>query len=440
MKYIKPTKKKIFLFLVICFMVLTITYLRILFTLPNQITLFENKEYNYNFKSPFLVNLEAENDDILIFESEDSKVSDDKNGSNDNIMIKAKKLGRTTLSLRLFGLIPIKTMQVDVVPYKEVVACGNTVGVKIKVNGILVIGISDVETVDGQRMLPARDSGLKPGDLIVEVNNQKVESAYDLMSQIENSQGQKISIKYKRGNSYNNTKVTPVMAVEDKKYRIGMWVRDSTAGIGTLTFYDPQTKGFGALGHGITDIDTGAIMPVGKGEIIESNILTIKKGTKGNPGELKGILIEDTEPLGIISKNSQYGIYGTLNDKAINIFSRKQYPIALRNDIKTGPAKILANIDGKSVVEYDIEIEKVSKKSANGLKGMIIKVTDQRLLDAIGGIVQGMSGSPILQDGKLIGAVTHVLVNDPTRGYGILIEWMVKNMTDANIQSFERAS
>lgn len=439
MKYIKPTKRKVILFLVICFAVMTITYLRMLFSLPNQITLFENKEYNYNFKSPFLVNLEAENDEILIFESKDSKVSNKKNGFNDSIMIKAKKLGRTSLSLRLFGLIPIKTMQVDVVPYKEVIACGNTVGVKIKVDGILVIGLSDVETVNGERLLPARDSGLKPGDLIVEVNNKKIENAYELMSEIDNSQGQRISIKYKRGNSYNNTKVTPVMAVEDKKYRVGMWVRDSTAGIGTLTFYDPQSKGFGALGHGITDIDTGTIMPVDKGEIIESNILTIKKGTKGNPGELKGILIEDTEPLGIIRKNSQYGIYGTLHERAINTFPKKLYPIALRNDIKTGPAKILANIDGKSVVEYDIEVEKVSKKSANGLKGMIIKVTDQRLLDATGGIVQGMSGSPILQDGKLIGAVTHVLVNDPTRGYGILIEWMVKNMTDANLQSYDMA-
>lgn len=440
MKYIKPTKRKIILFLVMCFVVLTITYLRILFALPNQITLFENKEYNYNFKSPFLVNLEAENDEILIFQSKDSKVSNKKYGLNDNIMIKAKKLGRTSLSLRLFGLIPIKTMQVDVVPYKEVIACGNTVGVKIKMDGILVIGLSDVETIDGQRLLPARESGLKPGDLIVEVNKKKMESAYDLISQIDKSQGQKISIKYKRGNTYNYTKVTPVMAVEDKKYRIGMWVRDSTAGIGTLTFYDPQSKGFGALGHGITDIDTGAIIPVDRGEIIESNILTIKKGAKGNPGELKGILIEDTEPLGIIRKNSQYGIYGTLHDKAVSIFSKQQYPIALRNDIKIGPAKILANIDGKSVVEYDIEIEKVSKKSANGLKGMIIKVTDQRLLDATGGIVQGMSGSPILQDGKLIGAVTHVLVNDPTRGYGILIEWMVKNMTDVGLQSLEAAS
>lgn len=217
-------------------------------------------------------------------------------------------------------------------------------------------------------------------------------------------------------------------------------MRDSTAGIGTLTFYDPVTKGFGALGHGITDIDTGAIMPVQRGELVESNILTVKKGTKGNPGELKGVLIEDSGVLGTIVKNSHYGIYGTLNDAALDKFPNVKYPIALRNDIKVGPATILANIDGKKVEEYSIEIEKVSRKSANGLKGMVIRVTDDRLLEATGGIVQGMSGSPILQDGKLVGAVTHVLVNDPARGYGILIEWMIKNMADANLQNVEMAN
>lgn len=440
MKYIRPTKRKFIVFLAICFIILTVTYIRTIFNVPSQITLFENQEYVYNFKSPFLVNIEADNNDILIFESKDTKVSSNQHQLNDQIMLKAKKLGRANLSLRLFGLIPLKTMHVDVVPYKEVIACGNTVGVKIKVNGILVIGLSDVETVDGSRILPAKDSGIKPGDLIVEVNSNKIHGVHDLVSEIERSKGEDIWVKYKRGNSYNNTKMKPVVSVDDKKYHVGMWVRDSTAGIGTLTFYDPVSKGFGALGHGITDIDTGSLMPVDKGEIIESNILAIKKGTRGNPGELKGILIEDRDSLGMISKNSEYGIYGTLNDGALNKFSSKTYPIALRNQIKVGPATILANIDGKKVEEYDIEIQKVSKRSANGLKGMIIKVTDKRLLDTTGGIVQGMSGSPILQDGKLVGAVTHVLVNDPTRGYGIFIEWMVKNMADANHQSLQKAS
>lgn len=444
MKFIKPAKKKLIIFFSACAAILSIAYIRLISVFPNQLTLFENQEYIYKFKSPLLVNLvnfKSDNNDILIFDSEDIKINnDDYKDTKNKVMFKASKLGRTSLSLKLLGLIPLKTMYVDVVPYKEVVACGNTVGVKIKVDGILVIGLSDVETPDGRRLIPARDSGLKPGDLIVEVNNNKVDTAYDLMNEVENSMGENIWVKYKRGNSYNNTKVTPVKSAEDNKYRVGMWVRDSTAGIGTLTFYDPVTKGFGALGHGITDIDTGAIMPVQRGELVESNILTVKKGTKGNPGELKGVLIEDSGVLGTIVKNSHYGIYGTLDDAALDKFPNVKYPIALRNDIKVGPATILANIDGKKVEEYSIEIEKVSRKSANGLKGMVIRVTDDRLLEATGGIVQGMSGSPILQDGKLVGAVTHVLVNDPARGYGILIEWMIKNMADANLQNVEMAN
>ncbi|MFZ5988853.1 MAG: SpoIVB peptidase [Bacillota bacterium] len=439
MNYMKPTRRKLIVFLLICFVILTITYARAIFTVPSQITLFENQEYVYNFKSPFLVNIEADNNDVLIFESEDTKVSKGHYKLSSPIMFKAKKMGRVNLSMRLFGLIPLKTMRVDVVPYKEVVACGNTIGVKIRINGVLVIGLSDIETIDGKKVLPARESGIKPGDLIVEVNKNKLSNIYDLTKEIEKSNGGDILVKYKRGNSFNSTKVKPVISVDDKKYHVGMWVRDSTAGIGTLTFYDPKSKGFGALGHGITDIDTGALMPVDKGEIIESNILAIKKGSRGNPGELKGILIEDRDELGVINKNSEYGIYGSLNDAAFNKFSRKLYPIALRSQVKTGHATILANIDGKSVEEYDIEIQKISKNSTNGLKGMIIKVTDLRLLDKTGGIVQGMSGSPIIQDGKLVGAVTHVLVNDPTRGYGIFIEWMIKNMTAANQIRLENA-
>ena len=257
-------------------------YIKMIFALPNQITLFENREYIYGFRNPILVNIKAENDGLLIFDNKDTPAYKKGMGVGNNIMLKAQKLGETSLSLRLFGIIPIKTMHVDVVPYKEVVACGNTVGVKIKADGILIIGLSDVISVNGKRMIPAKESGLKPGDLILEVNNRHMGSALDLMEEIDKSLGTEISIKYKRGSNYNHTKIVPVISSEDKKYRVGMWVRDNAAGIGTLTFYDPQSKGFGALGHGITDIDTGTIMPVGKGEIIESNILTIKRSTSGN--------------------------------------------------------------------------------------------------------------------------------------------------------------
>ncbi len=430
MKYTRSTGRKLFVFLSICFVILALTYVRAIYSLPNQLTLFENQEYIYNFKSPFLVNIETDNNDMLMFESCDNKVKGSYYKLSDPIMFKTKKMGRVMLNIKLFGLIPLKTLQVDIVPNKELVACGNTIGVKLKVNGILVIGLSDVTTTDGKKEFPAKNSGIKAGDLIVEINKKRIDTIEELINEIDACNGDNILVKYKRENTFNNILIRPVISIEDNKYRTGMWVRDSTAGIGTLTFYDPDSKGFGALGHGITDIDTGILMPVEKGEIVESNILAIKKGKQGSPGELKGVLIEDRNELGIISRNSRHGIYGKLNDNALTRFGTQKYPIGLRSEVKVGPAVIFANIDGKEVQTYDIEIVKLSNKSTSGSKGMIIKVTDERLLEATGGIVQGMSGSPVIQDGKLVGAVTHVLVNDPTRGYGIFIEWMVRNITD----------
>lgn len=276
--------------------------------------------------------------------------------------------------------------------------------------------------------------------MILEVSGKKIDNTEDLITEIDNSNGEGIKVKYKRGNKVAALTVKPIKSVEDNKYHVGMWVRDSTAGIGTLTFYDPKSNGFGALGHGITDIDTGALMPVENGEIVESNILTIIKGRSGNPGELKGVLIEEKRELGLIKINSPYGIYGTLNKDALGKFPNKLYPVGLRSDVEVGRATILANIDGKTIEEYEIEIQKISKNTTNRQKGMVIRIKDSRLLEQTGGIVQGMSGSPIIQNGKLIGAVTHVLVNDPTRGYGIFIENMLKNVVNDRQYSMELAS
>ncbi|HHY24219.1 MAG TPA: SpoIVB peptidase, partial [Clostridiaceae bacterium] len=205
--------------------------------------------------------------------------------------------------------------------------------------------------------------------------------------------------------------------------------------------YEPDTLCFGSLGHGITDIDTGVLMSVKWGEILDANILAIKKSENGTPGELKGIFDEDKNKFGIVDVNSIYGIYGKLYNPIIGIdmMSKRLYPIAVKNQIKEGSATILANIMGKQVNEYEIEIQKVSTRNANGSKGMVIKITDKRLLEATGGIVQGMSGSPIIQDGRIVGAITHVLVNDPTRGYGIFIECMIKKMQENSAINMRKA-
>jgi stage IV sporulation protein B len=423
-------KKKLAIFLVVCFLVMFVSYMRTFFVVPGEITLLEGEEYIYNFKSPFLVSVKA--DRIGVVKLNNGVVG--KNASyyklSSPLMLKPQKYGSVILNMRVFGLIPLRNIKVDIVQNKKVIACGNTVGVKLKINGILVIGVSDVETDDGKRVLPTRQSSIKTGDLITGVNDVNISGIGELSREIEKSKGNKIVVKYRRGNKYENAEIIPVKSVDDKKYHIGLWVRESTAGIGTLTFLDPDTNSFGALGHGITDIDTGTLMPIKSGEILESRILAIKKGKPGQPGELRGVFIEDKNKLGTINDNCEYGIYGKCNEGSVERINHKLYPIALRSQIKEGPAVIMSNINGKKVEEYDIEIVKVSRQNSEGSKGMIIKVTDTRLLNATGGIVQGMSGSPIIQNGRIIGAVTHVLVNDPTKGYGIFIERMIKNMQE----------
>lgn len=439
MKHVKSTRGKLGIFLLICFVIMAITYIRVILDLPNQLTIFESQEYVYNLESPFFVDIQADKNDIIRLENNKSKKNSLVKLINP-ILIKPQRLGTVNISMSILGFIPIKTVQVDVVPYHEVVACGNTIGVKLKIEGILVVGMSDIETLEGKKELPAKKAGIKAGDLIIAVNGKNINSTEALIEEIDQSNGEDIKVKYKRDNKTCVVTIKPIKSVEDNKYHLGMWVRDSTAGIGTLTFYDPKNNAFGALGHGITDIDTGALMPVENGEIVESSILTIIKGRSGNPGELKGVLIEERRELGIIRKNSPYGIYGILNKDMLSKFPNKLYPVGLRNEVALGSAVILANIDGKAIEEYEIEIQKISQKPSNKQKGMVIKIKDNELLEKTGGIVQGMSGSPIIQNGKLIGAVTHVLVNDPTRGYGIFIENMLKNAVDSQQHSLDNAS
>lgn len=426
--------KKVFIIIFSSILVsLCAIYLNVLLSIPGELVLIKGEESIYNFRSPFIINIKADREGMLKINGGDIKATGNNIVLSKPLSFSTEENGSVNLDLKLFGLLPVKTVKVDIVTENQVAACGNTIGVKMYTDGILVIGVSDVETLDGQKIVPSRDTGFKPGYLILKVNDIIMKSIDDLIYEIDKCSGKPLKILYKYGNKIGTAYIRPVKAIDDKRFHIGLWVRDSTAGIGTLTFYDPQTNCFGALGHGITDIDTGMLMPVETGEILESNILGVKIGKSGVPGELKGIFIEDTM-LGIIEKNSETGIYGKLTGNSAKKLIGKLYPIGLKSDITEGPGSILSNIDGTAINEYKIEIQKVSRQSTNGSKGMIIKITDEELLSATGGIVQGMSGSPILQNGKIIGAVTHVLINDPTRGYGIFIETMLKNVTGNNVQ------
>jgi stage IV sporulation protein B len=261
------------------------------------------------------------------------------------------------------------------------------------------------------------------GDIITHIGNTKVSTNEQVQKAVQNADSE-ITVRIRRQGKPMQVNITPVRCIDGSCYMLGIWIRDSMAGIGTLTFYDPETKVFGALGHGISDVDTLELMPLSSGSIMYSTVKSIQKGVAGTPGELKGDfnLIKDA---GVLYSNSDCGIFGKLNDLSL-VKEAKAVPVASKNEIVKGKISILSNVSGDTVESYDAEIIKIYSDEGQPSRNMMIKITDERLIALTGGIVQGMSGSPILQDGKLIGAVTHVLVNDPKRGYGIFIENMLE--------------
>lgn len=344
---------------------------------------------------------------------------------SNNIFIKDSKIVKDKLELKFLGLIPIKSVSVSKVKDLEVYPGGMNVGIKISTKGVLVVGHSDIESTEGKIESPAKASGIEVGDIITKIDGKEIENSRDLSKKISNVDKEKISIEYLRNGISDEKEVQ--LKKENNEYKLGLWVRDSTAGIGTLTFYDKNTNLFGALGHPITDGDTNRPFTIKEGNLLNSSIISIKKGEKGAPGELKGLFVNEKENIGKIDKNTESGIFGTGSDKLINGTYNKPLRVGFRSEIKEGAAKIITTIDEEGPKEYDIEIIKLLPQEEPGAKSMVIKVVDQNLLEKTGGIVQGMSGSPIIQDNKLIGAVTHVLINKPDVGYGIYIEWMLKD-------------
>ncbi len=340
--------------------------------------------------------------------------------------------GKTVANLKILGVIPVKKITLNVLPEIRLIPSGEAIGVKIESQGLLVVGLSSITDIHGKKHSPATDAGFEVGDIILSINDKSVEKERDIVDILNSRQNNEdlIKVKIKRKESINYIEIKPIKSIDDNVYKIGLWVRDNIAGVGTMTFYDPNSGKYGALGHGITDIDSGILVKIDKGYILKSKVASVQKARRTIPGEIVGILYENKGVYGYIEKNTAYGIYGKLDKSKIDK-SRQSLPIALNSDIKEGSAKILTTVEDNKIEEFDIEIQKVVRQKSAGSKTMIIKVTDERLLEKTGGIVQGMSGSPIIQDGRLIGAVTHVLINDPTRGYGISIEWM---LNEANIR------
>lgn len=340
--------------------------------------------------------------------------------------LKAKEHGDANVTVTV-GNTPVKKVDVRVLKDIKVVPGGQSIGVKLNTVGVLVVGHHLVESDEGEKS-PGEIAEIEIGDIISKINGEKIENMSQVSPKVQESglRQQPLNLEILREDQILQKQLMPVKAKGETSYRLGLYIRDSAAGVGTLTFYHPLSNRYGALGHVISDMDTQKPIVVNDGQIVSSLITSIEKGSNGDPGEKLARFSPDKKVLGTITKNSPFGIFGKLHDSIENNIMDSAMPITLSHQVKEGPAKILTVVEGEDVKEYDIEIVSSVPQKFPATKGMVIKVTDPELLEKTGGIIQGMSGSPIIQNGKVIGAVTHVFVNDATSGYACHIEWMLQ--------------
>ncbi len=352
--------------------------------------------------------------------SEDGAIAEVAAARDGGLRLTAGNRGEGQLTFSLLGLVPLRTVKLSVRPERMLVPGGQSVGVAMTTGGVVVVGNSDL----GKQPSPARLAGLKSGDVIRCVNGVPIEGARQLTECL--AEGGTAILGVLRGEEALEYEVTPARDERDGQYRLGAWVRDSTAGVGTLTYYDPQTGDFGALGHAIADIDTGVVLPVGEGTLYANRVTEVTPSVAGSPGELSGDFMKKKAALGRVTSNCACGVFGHADAPPAGGRYADGLPAASRGQIHTGAATLLTTVDGGGAGEYDCEIVRLSDSARASARAMVIRVTDPELLAVSGGIVQGMSGSPLIQDGRLIGAVTHVMVNDPTMGYGICIDTMLE--------------
>lgn len=342
--------------------------------------------------------------------------------------------GQYTASVRLLGAFPVAAVQVDVVDARDVAVCGVPFGLKMFTEGVLVVGIGDVDTRKGAQS-PAKEAGLRVGDSILSINGEAVSTTEQVASIIENGGGHTLRLGVRRQQVEFEVRLTPVASVAEQRLKAGMWIRDSSAGIGTLTFYDMTTGVFAGLGHPVNDVDTGETVPISSGEIVPASIFGVTRGQAGAPGELLGSFREGS--WGILTMNDETGLYGLLSEQP-DAFAT--LPVACKQEVVTGEAQMLTTIEGMTPALYDITIESVDYREDVPTRNMVIRITDDTLLSETGGVLCGMSGSPILQNGKLVGAVTHVFVGEPTGGYAIFAETMLDRAADVPVTELNAAA
>ncbi len=394
-----------------------------LLQLPDALVLRAGEETHLSFGLPLRV--QVDQPDAAVISSGDETLRD---VAVTGVELSALSEGQAQVRLSLFGGWPFKNVDVRVEESRVLVPGGQAIGVALHTSGVLVVGTSDLA---GGAANPAQEAGLQPGDVIRSLGGQEVESAQHLTQLVNAHGGETVEMVVQRTGKEVRMRIAPVRDALDGQYRLGVWVRDSTAGVGTLSFYDPESGAFGALGHAITDVDTGESLTVREGDIMHADIVDVLKGQRGEPGELKGSFLKEGETFGSILLNNAFGIYGQSDEALVNPLYPQGLPVGSRYSVHEGKASILSTVEGDTVREYEVEITRCVQQGSPAQKGMILRVTDPELLERTGGIVQGMSGSPILQDGHIVGAVTHVYVNDPTQGYGMYIEWMLEQAKQA---------
>ena len=415
----KENKKILLGIILISIFLISLIYITSISSLPDNIIMFQGEKINLN--TLLGMNIKTKDNKINTENLQTVQASSDWNINEDYT-------GKINLSVNLFG-INVKDITLNVIETTEVVPLGNIVGLKLYTNGVLVVGMSEISGIDKNKYKPYENTGIVEGDMIVEINEKTVTNTTELIECVNNSKGKQISIKYVRDGEILETNIKPIETSKDD-YKLGLWVRDAAAGVGTISYYEPKSGLFAALGHGIIDVDTEKLLDISSGEFVTTNIVSIVKGEKGNPGKIQGS-VEAQQKIGDVYKNTEFGVFGKVsNTSVLNEDLTKTVKVASRNEIKTGKATIMCTLENNIKKEYEVEIEKIYKNNNTDNKSMVIKVTDKELLEKTGGIIQGMSGSPIMQNGKIIGVLTHVLVSNPTVGYGVFADLMVEKMKE----------
>ena len=348
-------------------------------------------------------------------------------GLTDTMAVNGEEITPTTMRIKLFGFLPLKKVKVKLINSPEVYVGGNIVGFSLNTDGLVIVGSNAVFTREGSRE-PIVASGLKEGDSIKEIEGNKIETIYDIDKILNSEQyaGKEVAMTVAREGDEFKCSITPALDVFTQKYKLGLWVKNNTSGVGTLTYVKKNDNRFGAVGHSLTDATLGDNYKVAEGDVYLCNLLGIKKGSKNSPGEIRSSMKLSDDAIGVADTNCKYGVYGNiLNVNKLNLID--DYCLGGRMSIKPGNAKIFACLDDGGVKAYDIKIIKTNHQNSANDKSIVFRVTDKQLIEKTGGIIQGMSGCPIIQNDKLVGAVTHVFVNDPTKGFGVYVDWMYDN-------------